>query len=485
MVGRNMGLLSLSRSNSLRAYFSALSAPLTLALGAAVMSSGACVPQSLGLTVHHANGVDPQPEGGDPVAISPLKRDDLGRHKPGYAVLRSTDDWDLFFADPAIRPIGIDFSQTMVIAAYADDSTLSGIQIKKVMDGGDTLNVFVTEIAPGDGCPARQNQPPSALVTVDRHLESIAVYVDTERGPRCEADPPQIKVTCRVPPAKEWTENLSAPIGQKVECAAALDMSQQRRTIVDRDWSIRELPRGSDARISLIDEAHKASFTVDALGTYRLRVAATDEAARVGEAIAKIDVPPPSDDFYAELVWSNFTSSDDPDTFPRIELRAKEPLGRDLNIKPVVVAKGPPSKAALIQGQLHAPAGSNHSTICSIEIADHPTWCEAWKYGKNTVMRLRGASGGRYDISVHYTDDRFAGAPVACVRTFAKGKLAFEVCDNQVRKADSSWDIGAIVESTGRFDVPDEIPVTSADGGAPLSAGDAGAALVRSPDAGK
>ncbi|MEO8878701.1 MAG: hypothetical protein ABI461_24135, partial [Polyangiaceae bacterium] len=393
--------------------------------------------------------------------------DDLGRHKPGYAVLRTTDDWDLFFADHSIRPIGIDFSQTMVLAAYADDSTLSALQIKKVVDSGDTLNVFITEVTPGDGCPPRQNQPPSSLVTVDKKMKPVAVYVDTERGARCQADAPQIKVTCRVPPTKEWTENLSAPIGQKVECAAALDMSQARRTIVDRDWSIRELPRGSDARISLIDEAHKASITIDALGTFRLRVAATDEAARVGEAIAKIEAPPPSDDLYAELVWSNFTSSDDPDTFPRIELRAKEPLVRDMNIKPVA----PPTKAMLVQAQLHPPAGKPLPTTCSIESADHPAWCEAWKYGKNTLMRLRGASGGRYNLSVRYTDDRFAGAPVACIRTFAKRKLAFEVCDNQVRKADSTWDIGAIVESTGRFDVPEEVNV---DGGVPSS--DAGPA---------
>jgi hypothetical protein len=443
--------------------------------------AAACIPQTLGLTVKHANGVDPQPEGGDPMATTPIHRDDLAHHKPGYAVLRTTDDWDLFFADPSLRPNGIDFTQQMVIAAYADDSTLSALNITKVTDTGSQVNVYATEVSPGDGCKQRQDHPAYTLVTVDKKNEPVLVWVDRDQGARCEADPPKVTVTCRVPPAKEWTENIVAPIGQTVECAAAVD-AMQHRTIVDRDWSIRELPRGSDARVTLIDEANKASIVVDALGTYRLRVAATDEAARVGEAIAKIEAPPPSDDLYVEMVWSNFTSSDDPDTFPRVELRAKEPAGRDLNIVPVA----PPSKAQSVLNQRRPPGAPSIApkvvpNLCTIDLADHPLWCDTWKYGKNTLMRLRGASGGRFAITVHYVDDRFAGAPVACIRTFAKGKLALELCDNQLRKADTNWEIGSIVEATGRFDIPEDL--TPADGGAPLST-DAGISSS-AKDAGK
>ena len=466
-----MGLLSLSRGIAFKACFVAISVSGALALGAA------CIPQTLGLTVRHANGVDPQPEGGDPMATTPITRDELAHHKPGYAVLRTTDDWDLFFGDPSLRPIGIDFTQQMVIAAYADDSTLSGLQIRKVADTGSQVNVYATEVAPGDGCPQRQDHPAYSLVTVDKKNEPVLVWVDREQGARCEADAPKISVTCRVPPAKEWTENISAPIGQTVECAAIVDPNQHR-TIVDRDWSIRELPRGSDARVTLIDEAHKASIVVDALGTYRLRVAATDEAARVGEAIAKIEAPPPSDDLYVEMVWSNFTSSDDPDTFPRVELRAKEPSGRDMNVMPVVkthIADPHHPGTAITPAKAVA-------NLCTIDLADHPLWCDTWKYGKNTLMRLRGATGGRFAITVHYIDDRFAGAPVACIRTFAKGKMALELCDNQIRKADTNWDIGAIVEATGRFDIPEDL--TPADGGAPLGVGDAGI-LGSAKDAGK
>jgi hypothetical protein len=441
----------------------------------------ACIPQTLGLTVKHANGVDPQPEGGDPMVVTPIHRDELGNHKPGYAVLRTIDDWDLFFGDPALRANGIDFTQQMVIAAYADDSTLSALQIRKVTDTGSQVNVYATEVAPGDGCPQRQNHPAYALATVDKRNEPVLVWVDREQAARCEADPPKVSVSCRVPPGKDWTpDGISAPLGQTVECAAAVDPNQHR-TIVDRDWSIRELPRGSDARVTLIDEAHKASIVIDALGTYRLRVAATDEAARVGEAIAKIDVAPPSDDLYVEMVWSNFTSSDDPDTFPRVELRAKEPPGRDLNIVPVT-----PSKAQSVNNQRHAPGAPTLGpkpvpNLCTLDLADHPLWCDTWKYGKNTVMRLRGSSGGRFAITVHYIDDRFAGAPVACIRTFAKGKMALELCDNQIRKADTNWEIGSIVEATGRFDIPEDL--TPVDGGAPL-ASDAGIS-GNAKDAGK
>lgn len=461
-----MGLVSFSRMNAFKACF------LAVSVGGALALAAACVPQTLGLTVRHANGVDPQPEGGDPMATTPVPGDALAHHKPGYAVLRTTDDWDLFFADPSLRPVGIDFTQQMVIAAYADDSTLSALQIRKVADAGGQVNVFATEVAPGDGCPQRQDHPAYTLVTVDKKNEPVLIYVDREQGARCQADPPTVSVQCRVPPAKEWTENISAPLGQTVECAATTDPNQHR-TIVDRDWSIRELPRGSDARVTLIDEARKASIVVDALGTYRLRIAATDEAARVGEAIAKIEAPPPSDDLYVEMVWSNFTSSDDPDTFPRVELRAKEPGGRDVNVMPT------PAKAQSVLNQRRPPGApaltpaKPVANLCTIDLADHPLWCDTWKYGKNTVMRLRGGSVGRFAITVHYVDDRFAGAPVACIRTFAKGKMALELCDNQIRKADSNWEIGAIVEATGRFDIPEEAPVV--DGGAPLGVGDAGA----------
>lgn len=457
-----MGPVSLFRGTAFKACFIAISVTGALAL------AEACIPQTLGLTVRHANGVDPQPEGGDPMVVTSISRDELGHHKPGYAVLRNADDWDLFFGDPALSANGIDFTQHMVIAAYADDSTLSALQIRKVTDTGTQVNVYATEVAPGDGCPQRQDHPAFALASIDKRNEPVLVWVDREQAARCQADPPKISVSCRVPPGKEWTpDGISAPLGQTVECAAAVD-ANQHRTIVDRDWSIRELPRGSDARVTLIDEAHKASIVVDALGTYRLRVAATDEAARVGEAIAKIDVAPPTDDLYVELVWSNFTSSDDPDTFPRVELRAKEPAGRDMNILPV------PSKAQSVNNQRHAPGAPTLTpkavpNLCTIDLADHPLWCDTWKYGKNTVMRLRGSAGGRFAVTVHYVDDRFAGAPVACIRTFAKGKMALELCDNQLRKADSNWEIGSIVEATGRFDIPEDL--TPGDAGAPIDGG--------------
>ncbi|HEX7667230.1 MAG TPA: hypothetical protein VF407_22015, partial [Polyangiaceae bacterium] len=96
-----------------------MSLPLGIASAACfvgVLTFGACTPTSaLGVTVKHANGVDPKPEAGDPMKVTPLDRDDhANKHKPGYFVLRTTDDWDLFFADSSIRPSGVDFAHEMV-----------------------------------------------------------------------------------------------------------------------------------------------------------------------------------------------------------------------------------------------------------------------------------------------------------------------------------------------------------------------------------
>lgn len=441
-------------------------ATLTCLVGLVGIAS--CTQQNLTVTVKHANGVDPRPAAGDPLKVQALKRDDVAHHKPGYFVLRNTDDWDLFFADPSIRPAGIDFSQQMVVAAYANDSTITELQIRSAGDTGDTVNVFVTQITPGDGCAERQDHLAYALAVVDKKSEPVQFYVDEERGNRCDIDPPSLKVSCRVPPDKQWSEKLTAPLGRTVECTAAMDMSQ-RRTIVDRDWSIREVPRGSDAKLSILDEAKKVSFVVDAIGTYQLRVAATDEAGRSGEVIAAVEAPPPTQDLWIELVWSNFSSSDDPDTFPRIELHANEVTGLPVPVLSAPSAsasaktppKGPPPKGVLVQAQRKAPVKG-----CFIGFGDHTPWCEASKYGKNTVMHLKGAPGGRYDVNVHYTDDRFPGAPIACVRSYLGGKPAYELCDNHTRKADETWQVGVFDEATGKpegLDAPPAAP--SLDGG--------------------
>lgn len=466
-----MGHVSVSLRNSLGACF----------IGGLAVAS--CTQQNLTVSVRHANGVDPRPEVGETLKVQRLSRDDLSHHKPGFFVLRNTDDWDLFFADPSLRPVGIDFSQSMVLAAYGNDRAVSALQIRSAGDTGDMVNVFVTQVTPGDGCEARQDRPAFALATVEKRNEPVQFYVDEERGPRCDAAPVGVKVSCRVPPAKEWTaDKLVAPIGSKVECSAFVD-HMQHRTIVDRDWSIRAVPRGSDTRLSILDEAKKVTLILDALGTFELRLAATDEAGRTGETIATIDAPPPSPDFYAELVWSNFTSSDDPDTFPRVELHAndapKPPMSASAepttSAKPVTSAKAPPkgapSKGALIFAQRKPPPKS-----CAMFGVDRAAWCvDVAKYGKNTLMHLKGSSDGLYDLSVHYTDDRFPGAPIACIRTYVQGKAAYEMCDNHTRKADETWDLGVVEEATGK-PASLSMPVGAADGGAPVQV---------APDAGK
>ncbi len=445
--------------------------PLRIASAACfigVLTVGACTPQTLEVTVRRANGVDPRPDAGEPMKVTPLELSDVAnKHKPGYFVLRSTDDWDVFFGDRSIRPTGVDFAHQMVLAVYGNDSTLADLKITSAGDAGDTVNVFVTEQQPGDGCKPK-GTPLYALAVVDKKVEPVQFYVDSQRAQRCNIAPPAVSVSCRALPDKIWTPySLKAPLGTTVECAASLDPSQQR-TIVDRDWSILEVPRGSDSRLALINEAKKASFVVDAVGTYKMRLAATDEAARTGEATAVIDVPPPSGDLWVELVWSNFTSSDDPDTFPRIELRAVDAKA-DANASSTTTTKVG-GKAQIIVVKKVA------TRTCELTVTDHPSWCDAVKFGKNTLMKLKGAEGGRYDLAVHYTDDRFPGAPVACVRTFVGGKLAFESCDNRTRKADETWNVGTILEPTGRPEVVDG--PSTLDGGVSVDAG-------TTPDAGK
>jgi hypothetical protein len=173
------------------------------------------------------------------------------------------------------------------------------------------------------------------------------------------------------------------------------------------------------------------SFPVDALGRYSVKYDILDESGRHGAASAQVDVFPPPGAAVVQLGWSNFDATDDPTTFPRIELRATtEKPGATCN-----------------------------------EQGAHPAWCEVTRAAHVAHMRLKN---GRYAISVAYTDDRFAGAPVACVRVFLDGKQTSQHCDPAVQSAGSVWAVGFLDAATGKFDsdIPDAGADASPEGGA-------------------
>ncbi|RYZ65883.1 MAG: hypothetical protein EOP08_06030, partial [Proteobacteria bacterium] len=159
-------------------------------------------------------------------------------------------------------------------------------------------------------------------------------------------------------------------------------------------------------------------FTTDVFGRYGLKFEVRDDAGRLGESTALVKVGPQKDGLLVQLGWTGFDRNDDASTFPRIALTATGPE-------------------------------ANQPT-CSLETAPKPSWCEISKQGATlTTLRFAGAMEGAYRIGVKYTDDRFVGGPVACVRIFLNGEQKQEICDKEARKGGTEWTLGAVVARTG------------------------------------
>jgi hypothetical protein len=212
------------------------------------------------------------------------------------------------------------------------------------------------------------------------------------------------------------------------------------------------------------------TFPTDAYGTYAVGLDVTDDLGRTSNATNEVRVTPPKDALVVQMLWTKFDPSDDPATFPRVELhvagdKTPIPVTRDSTYasrnQPWILIKGD----------------------CVVGSEKIPEWCEAHTIGTTWIERVQIDAFPQYRIGVKYLDDRYDGQPVLCVRTF-RGELASEWCDKAVRKAGSWWDSGRLDAQTGKPPAPPAPPAPAGamDGGAPS---DAGGAPVRAYDPSK
>ena len=406
----------------------------------------------------------PDIEGTELVPIS-LGTENYKEAKPGFHVSRSSEDWLDVWRDPRpdarhpAPPSQVSFSDQMIISAVVDDPKITSFEIAGVRRSPNGVHLYVTETLVGEGCaaPPAREEPWMAFVAVPRVDDDLHVHQDRVHDPRCSA-PPEAKVQCRVAGSGQTpSDKMTAAPGITVDCDGTKSAASPGGTLVDRNWYLESLPLGSTVRLTVSKSTVGVTFPLDAWGTYVVRHEVSDDSGKSGRGTASIDVLPPAGIVPIELVWSKFDRSDDPSTFPRIQIHVIE----------------------------HPAPFGDRTRDCSVD-AQKPAWCEIAEVGVTQQVKLKPQPGKRYRVEVRYVDDRFKGAPVACVRTFPDGKKAVDLCEypDTVRNAGATWALGAIDPETGTFGDPNAKPVT-ADAGAPSADGGTSDASVPSKDGGR
>ncbi len=398
------------------------------ALIGSLLTIGACATQNR-LIVHVSRvGDRTPPDVGDDLDPQHLDVGAYTTQKPGFYAVHDPDQWLFVWKDPRPdakpppTPRSVDLESQMIFVATSDAPDAQGMEISRVVRTSTGVHVYVKETLAGEGCttPPRK-APPMDMVAFASTDEDIHVHEDRERADPC-GPPPQAVVECRIAGSGGAGVNkLTASPGQKISCNSR---KSRARTggIVDRNWFLRSAPPGSTSGLTIGRAGLGTTLTVDAWGPYTLRLEVSDETGRIGSAEARVSVPPPGDSFPIQLGWTA-DPKDDPTTFPRFELHVVE-----------------------------LPAKLGSADDCTAD-APHDPWCTVASSVALQQARLKPEPRKRYRVAVKYVDDRFAGAPVACVRTFPPGKPPFQTCEDAatVRKAGAVWDLGALDPDTGTF----------------------------------
>jgi hypothetical protein len=443
--------------------------------GTALLSCAADPP----ILVHTARvGQTSELEMGKQARVDRITKPSQSGHRSGYFTIRNQTEWDLFFADVPAHPLShdVDFGKDMVVAAYAGEPEVVSLGVQKVIDAEHGVHLYLAKVLQGEGCAAPANKPLAFdLVTIDRNEKPLHLHVDAERADACGSQrAPTAKVACRIPPATEWSERLTASLGSLVECEATVEPGQ--RPVVDRTLRFREIAKGSGAKVKFAQGGLSGKFTVDAIGKFVVHVEATDDGQRKGEAIATIDVAPPTADTYAEIAWSRYTPQEDLESFPRVDLHIfdtgqaavappppPEPVASSASsassaAKPASSSAPKPVAGAKPPHVAPKPRPAPSWKDCSYESVDKPNYCQVTKWGVTTLTRLHGDTPGRYALAVRYLDERFEKGPMLCVRIFSKGTFTSEACDPATRKPGATWNVGVIDEATGQPVLPSSAP---------------------------
>ena len=428
----------------------------SLLWGALVL--GACVSRNR-VVVHppHLDDRTAPDIAGQDIEMKILPTEGFTDPKIGFYAVKSTDDWLMVWKDPRpdVRhpplPAGIDFKTQMLLVAVFEGAATTGLELTSVRRSPDALHAYLTETLVGEGCKGPPARAQAWMVVAAIATTDLDVHFHTDRmhEDRCSAAP-EAKVLCRVAGSGQaGTDKLIGQPGQTIDCDGMKSTAAAGTSIVDRNWYLEQSPLGSTARVTTAKSTMGVTFPLDAWGPYVVRHEVSDDSGKMGRGTATIDVPPPAGITAVELVWSHFDRSDDPSTFPRMQLH---------------IIDHP------------APLGDRQRD-CSLD-AQKPGWCEIAEVGVTQQAKVKPQDKHRYRVEVRYVDDRFKGAPIACVRTFPAGSKPVDICEypDTIRKAGSVWSLGALDLVDGTFADPNAPPkvVVDPDAGAPMAT-DAGA----------
>ncbi|MCL2725478.1 MAG: hypothetical protein FWD69_13680 [Polyangiaceae bacterium] len=339
----------------------------------------------------------------------------------GYYVVRNAEDWRSAWPSDASEPFPstLNTRTSMLLMAVASEKTMAQVRITNVTETSDFVHVWVRETAPGTNCATADEGAPFEAIVVPRVDKPVKFHVESVQAESC-GEPPSAAVTCRLAQTNAWSAKIGARPGDTVECTLRA-RAHGRFALTDEMLSLSALPGGSATKLSFTTGTSRATFPIDVFGTYVVRAEAVDESGRRGVGTAQIDaLPPTTKDIYVELAWSNFDASDDPATFPRAKLHAKEP----------------------------GPRGRECST-------DSPVTdlCEVRMRAGYTNMKIAPARKS-LSLSVAYVDERVEQGPRVCVQVFTGGARTAETCDPTHRHAGDRWEVGLLDLATGKLTEP-------------------------------
>ncbi|HSO32280.1 MAG TPA: hypothetical protein VLT33_07190 [Labilithrix sp.] len=405
--------------------------PLLL-LGAGAMAGGCGVSPAV-TVVHLGPGQTSGPITGDPVKLKRGGQEGYAGMRGGFYVVRSAEDWHSAWsggAEAAPFPATVDPSRSMLLLAVAESKESVALHIDKMVETASMVAVWVRDTRAGEGCTSRPDRPPFDGIVTPRIDKPVKFFVSEERAESC-GEAPAVTVNCRVNDAPAWAPKVAGQPGDTVDCEMSA-ASRGKFALTDTALTLSELPAGSTAKLSYSKAPVRGAFSLDVFGTYTVHGEATDDSGRKSTAVASVEaLPQKSRDVIVQLVWTNFDVSDDPDTFPRVKLRA--------------VDEGPTPKT---------------NKPCSVD-EPNPGLCEVKTRSAFTYMKLK-ASSKRLPLEVLYVDERIEKGPLVCIKLYFEGARTGEACDRQHRNADERWTAGTLDMETGKL----VDPATIADAGA-------------------
>jgi hypothetical protein len=390
--------------------------------------------------------------------------------KRGFFVVKSEFEWRSLWPNTEadkipILPQDLDLSKEMLLVATPPEPTVLAAEVKEVVDTEvGKVHVYLAETTPGQDCPAGEKDVDAKNYDLTRvrrvDHKDVIVHIDSLPRPPC-GDPPKVVIRCRANGSTSaYEEKLTVGPSAAIGCVAQ-DV-KSLRPIFDLTWTFASLPSATFAKLLVSQGAHGASFVTDVFGTYKLALEVTDDLQRKGTAAAEISVAPPNDSLVLQFVWTKFDPSDDPTTFPRIELHA-------LGINP----PDPPKKGL---PKPLAPIKWGTVPDCALESdKSPPAWCTTRAVGPTTIMTIDPSAAKDFAVALHYTDERFPGQPIACVRSYRNGTLQAELCDPQARK-EGWWEAGTLDSVSGK--TPEGLAQDKAAAAAAARAAEAKAAEI-------